>query len=560
MIKRAKTILILFSFFLTALFLRTYKLSEYPAGFSQDEMAQGYLAYSLLKTGRDEWGVKFPLVFRSLGDFRLPAYAYLTMPMVKVFGLNEFATRLTAALFGVGAVLALYLLVKELFCDEKQVELLAFITAFLLLISPWHLSLSRVAHEASLTVFFLSLGLWLFLKGKEEPILLVLSGLFLGINLLTYHSPRFFTPMAVLLWLVFLDKTFLKKKIFKKSLLGFLIIFLSFFLISFYSLLGKGRTRITTTWLFSSSELEQKQKVCQAEALFLGISPKVESFFDNKITLAGEKFLQNYLEYLSPTFLFSQGVLEPTYGMMPGIGIMYLFELPLLLAGIYSLVKKKDRISLFLLFSLVLAPVPAAFTNQGRAGGRAVTMMPFLQIISGVGALAIWNFFSVQKKFQIALRILILLVIPLSFLNFVKGYFFHAPFVNAPGMAYGWREASQFLSRYPDQKILVSKNFSQPQMATAFFWQIDPLLVQEASLAWLDYEKKGFSWVDELPEYSLERFTFKNFDFPRDKQLSDTIFVGRQEDFGAVEGVKVLKTIYYPSLEKKVAFVIADFK
>jgi len=197
MIKRAKTILILFSFFLTALFLRTYKLSEYPAGFSQDEMAQGYLAYSLLKTGRDEWGVKFPLVFRSLGDFRLPAYAYLTMPMVKVFGLNEFATRLTAALFGVGAVLALYLLVKELFCDEKQVELLAFITAFLLLISPWHLSLSRVAHEASLTVFFLSLGLWLFLKGKEEPILLVLSGLFLGINLLTYHSPRFFTPMAV---------------------------------------------------------------------------------------------------------------------------------------------------------------------------------------------------------------------------------------------------------------------------------------------------------------------------------------------------------------------------
>jgi len=37
-----------------------------------DEVSHGYNAYSILKTGKDEWGKTFPLIFHlsSLGEMR----------------------------------------------------------------------------------------------------------------------------------------------------------------------------------------------------------------------------------------------------------------------------------------------------------------------------------------------------------------------------------------------------------------------------------------------------------------------------------------------------------
>ena len=46
-----------------AILLRLTLLSSVPVGFNDDEAAFGYNAYSILKTGRDEWGrfLPFPL-------------------------------------------------------------------------------------------------------------------------------------------------------------------------------------------------------------------------------------------------------------------------------------------------------------------------------------------------------------------------------------------------------------------------------------------------------------------------------------------------------------------
>ncbi|KKU78545.1 MAG: Glycosyl transferase family 39, partial [Candidatus Amesbacteria bacterium GW2011_GWA2_47_70] len=79
-------------------------ISRYPAGFTADEAAFGYNAYSLLLTGRDEWGTPWWQLFftnlRSFGDYKLPLYAFLAVPSVKIFGLTEFAVRLPNAIFG----------------------------------------------------------------------------------------------------------------------------------------------------------------------------------------------------------------------------------------------------------------------------------------------------------------------------------------------------------------------------------------------------------------------------------------------------------------------------
>ena len=163
--KYLKNNLPLISIIVIAVIFRFVNLANIPIGFNDDEAAFGYNAYSILKTGKDEWGRFLPFpVFESFGDWKLVVYLYLTAVSQFFFGLNELATRLPSALFGVLAVIACYLLSKELF--DKRIALFS---AFFLAISPWHIHFSRGAWEVNVATFFITLGLWLFLKALNNP-------------------------------------------------------------------------------------------------------------------------------------------------------------------------------------------------------------------------------------------------------------------------------------------------------------------------------------------------------------------------------------------------------
>jgi len=74
--KKITIIAILGFIILLGIITRFYKLGEAPAGLYLDEAGQGYSAYSILKTGKDEFGKPFPIVFRSFVDFKTPVYIY----------------------------------------------------------------------------------------------------------------------------------------------------------------------------------------------------------------------------------------------------------------------------------------------------------------------------------------------------------------------------------------------------------------------------------------------------------------------------------------------------
>ncbi len=52
------------SILILAFILRFYKLGTIPKGLDWDENSNAYNAYSILKTGRDEYGKFFPLYNR----------------------------------------------------------------------------------------------------------------------------------------------------------------------------------------------------------------------------------------------------------------------------------------------------------------------------------------------------------------------------------------------------------------------------------------------------------------------------------------------------------------
>ena len=99
---------------ITAGLFRFWGLTKSPPALNWDEVSIGVNAYSILKTGRDEWGQFLPLSFRAYGEQKLPGMIYASIPGIAIFGLNEFGVRITPALIGILAVYALYLLGSQL--------------------------------------------------------------------------------------------------------------------------------------------------------------------------------------------------------------------------------------------------------------------------------------------------------------------------------------------------------------------------------------------------------------------------------------------------------------
>ena len=177
-------------------FLRFYKITINPPSLTGDEISFGYAAYSVLKTGRDEYGKSFPLVFKSVGDFKNPLPAYLMVPSIKVFGLTDFAIRFPNALMGTIAIPIFFLFLLDIFKNKK----FAFIGSFFLAISAWNIFYSRLAYETLTASLFVLLGIWFFIKmlDKKSLVWAISSAFFFTLTMYTAFAPRLFIPLFIL--------------------------------------------------------------------------------------------------------------------------------------------------------------------------------------------------------------------------------------------------------------------------------------------------------------------------------------------------------------------------
>jgi len=185
--------LLVIPFLFLSLFFRFYKLGQVPPGPNRDGASIGYTAYSILKTGSDEYGQFLPLSIKSFGDWKLPLYTYLTVPVVFIFGLNEVATYLVTVLAGLTNLIFLYLLAKQFFPQKKE-KFIPLFSLIILAFLPWHLHFSRYNHEGNLGLALITAGVYFFLQGLKRPKFLLLSSLLFGLTLYTYHAYLLFTP------------------------------------------------------------------------------------------------------------------------------------------------------------------------------------------------------------------------------------------------------------------------------------------------------------------------------------------------------------------------------
>ncbi|OGM05233.1 hypothetical protein A2715_04740 [Candidatus Woesebacteria bacterium RIFCSPHIGHO2_01_FULL_39_32] len=533
-----------------AFILRVLAIDVLPVGFTPDEASFGYDAYSILQTGKDQWGHTLPLTLESFGDFKPPLYAYLTIPSVALFGLSKFAVRLPNALFGTAAVYITYLLVKELsllmvngqwsIINKKNKiltinhESLAIIASLLLAISPWHMMMSRGAFEANLTTFLLPLGILWFLKGFKNKRFLLASLFILGLNLFSYHSARLVTPL-IFIFLIFIFRKDLKKLSLKTKIIS-AAIFTTFTLLAGYTLFLGGATRAKDISIFSGSLQEASEQ--RIISIYGGLDTGTARLLHNKYQVTLQRFFSNYLQYFSANFLFVDGPSEATYGMLPGRGVLYWFELPFIFGFLYALFSsKKKKPLLLILFWILVAPIPAALTTgKGYAANRSAIMMPAIQMASAIGAYTIWMWVSSLLRSKKLLKIFLFgysFVGLLFFIYFVEDYFLLSPYKSAKDMLYGNLESAYWLkdNSLDKTEIVMSTKLSEPHIYVAFANSWDPKDYQKKTREWSVYKKRNLLFIDQLPEYKLGKYTFRGINYSVDQGLTEAFLVGKPEEF-----------------------------
>lgn len=554
-----KRILLVIIFF--ALVLRLYKLSTFPSGFTPDEASFGYDAYSILKTGKDQWGKTLPLLLESFGDYKSPLLAYIAIPFIWFGGLSKVIIRLPNALLSTISIYVVYLLAGKLGklgnLKKENIGLLQLISAIFVTFSPWHIMMSRGAFEANLTTFFLPAGTFFFLKGLKNKKYLTLSFVFFSLNLFTYHSAKLVTPLIAIFLIILYVKDFKKSGI-NKLMPGIFILGIAL-LLTFYTFFQGGAVRAKDISIANGAM--EEAATGRLAALNAGIPFTLAKLTNNKFTIISKRFIENYTQYTSYRFLFTDGPAEATYGMIVGRGVLYGFEIIFLLSFLYSFIIFKNKKPLLILtFWFLIAPIPAALTmGKGYAANRSAIMMPALQMISAVGYFTI--IYLVSKKYVKLWKFFMLVftsLFLLSIFSFIKDYFVLSPFTTSEQMLFGNLEAAQLLgTKFDDKdKVVVSKKLSEPHIYIAFAQKIDPVYYQVQTKGW-DYQEQGVSWVDQMSEYQLGKYVFKNVDWNVDSS-NDYLLVGKPDEFPST--IDPLLEIDYPSTEPAILFVNPNIK
>lgn len=325
--------IILFCIILLASFLRLYKLGVVPASPDWDEASLGYNAYSILKTGRDEYGTYLPLSIRSFGDYKPPLYTYLSVPIIAVFGLDVFSVRLLSAICGIVSVVGTFYLVKILYSKKEktnesakndQYPIIALLSATLMAISPWNLQFSRAAFEANLGVMLNIWGVYFFIRGLRNNLFYCISSIIFSLALWAYHSERVFVPILIF-GLVYFFRKEIRFDINKKPVFVSITIFIIGLLLLVYSFAGGGLSRLQGTSILSN-QVDLLKKSVSRISYDVSRNDYIGSLFDNRRIVLVKTLADGYISHFSLKWLFLTG--DNARHHAPDMGLLYFVELP----------------------------------------------------------------------------------------------------------------------------------------------------------------------------------------------------------------------------------------
>ncbi|MBX4205580.1 phospholipid carrier-dependent glycosyltransferase [Candidatus Microgenomates bacterium] len=499
--KKISNYIFLVPIILIAIALRFILLDKFPPSLNWDEVSHGYNAYSILKTGRDEWGKILPISnFRAYGDYPLALNLYLTIPSIAIFGLNEFGIRFPHAILGVLTVVTTYFFVYGL-TKKKNLSLL---TSLLVAIDPWTVFTSRFVLQSNLSIFFLVLSGALFFNREKSKSFLPLSIVSFGLTLFSYHTTRIFSPLLlIIIILVYRDNLISSFKRIKKVYL-ISIFLLALFFVPLPFILFNPEARARSSVVFLVDEGATQRIINLRNNSKLPVLAKKLLF--NRPTYFAFNFSKNYLDYFSPEFLFLSGGTQYQFSI-PDHGLVYVVNLPFFFIGLLILVKKarKDKDYQVILAWLLLAPIPASITQERYAVLRSSTMIPLVELLSVIGLFASIAWLKSKNNLKnIASIVMVIYFIGLAYglENYMTKYITQYPVKYSWAWQYGYKEAISYIKdHYNDyDKIIFTKKYGEPHEFILFYNSWDPKNYRDNSELIRFYQSNWY-WVDRFDKY-----------------------------------------------------------
>ncbi|MFA5750283.1 MAG: glycosyltransferase family 39 protein [Candidatus Shapirobacteria bacterium] len=528
-ISKKLEIIILISIILIGFIIRVININQFPPSLNWDEISHGYNAYSILKTGKDEWGISFPTIFRAFGDYKLPLYIYLTVPSIAILGLNSLSVRLVSILAGTLLPLIIFLIVKHFFTKKSVLPIL---TATIVAFSPGFIFLSRIALEANLFLLLFCLSFYFLLTKKYG-----LSTFIYGLGLLTYNSSRVLLPFYLIL-IIFI---FLKTKVnFLKNWFKFLPFLILITITVFQTFNQSGQARYQWVSLLDSGSINKINELRQVYPRFLV----------NKATYFTFTVTKNYLSHFNPRYLFFNGGSNYQFSL-PNFFIFSPFLLPFFVLGVFTLLKniKKNQFG-FLLFWLLISPLPSSITRDSPHILRSVTFLPIVAIIIILGF-----DFLIKKIPKISCFYIISILIYGQFLFWPKYQIYTINYSSS--WQYGYQEIVSFIKDNYSQydQIIITKKYGEAHEFLLFYWPWNPQKYQTEVKDW-NYHTNWY-WVDG----------FDKFKFLNDWEIKDltkniakdqkTLLITSPNNYNQ-ENTKLIQTIKF--LDQKPAFQILEIK
>ncbi len=406
-------------------------LGTVPPGMHIDENSSGYDAYSILLTGRDQYGVSYPVFFEALGNWSSGIHIYLSVPVTMLFGFGKTQTRLPYPFFGIASIIMAGCLGQVLYGSREGL-----LAAALVAISPWDILASRTADAQSiLLTVLIPLGLCLLISGaRGRPGRLKAGLVIMALSLYGYGTARFFVPLLVIGFLAIYRHQLQRNR--RALALGLVCstivalpvytVFLPYTANRFLQVnqigapveggLGVGPEMVDVETLSALRNVSTGDGPYATERDFMMSFTICDSIDDDlrdmclgKLKDPGESqwtptaleralgkwtwplgfplmVVGNYLTSLSPDFLFINGDPNPRHSPR-GVGQLHVFEAPLLAVGLAALASGRKRRDKLLLLWLVLGPLPAAFTGEGGDHAfRLIVWLPALHLTSARGA------------------------------------------------------------------------------------------------------------------------------------------------------------------------------
>lgn len=546
-----KTFIFLTLILFLASYLRFFHLSSIPPSLYSDEANQGYNAYSIMQTGKDEHGVFLPVSLRSFGDWKPPLPAYLMIPFIKIFGLSELSIRLPSAVLGVGSIILVFFLIRTLFAEEKFRTKLGLLSSFYLAISPWHIFQSRIAMLVAVGLFFLCLGIYTFLKSLENKKWIFIAAISLALSFYSYYGLRLVTPLILIFLLIkFKSKiTLIKKELVVSFLLGFILLLplISEFIKQPDVILGRART--VSVFYDQGINLRRWELASQDG---VNTNTLITRFFHNNYYLYGRNIIQRLLSHLDGRYLFMTGDQSPPF-QIPQMGILNFADLFLIAFGSIVLFKCKFNSQWLIVFWIIAGILPAAFTFITPSSNRTFNSIAMYGLLTALGM----YFINQNWAKKIFVQIVIIFVYIAGFSYFMRQYFINLPLAHADWWNYGWKEVMQYVKDVEPKysNIIVSDTFGMPYIYFLFYQKHPPDKYQKNAIRSYTADRFGFEHVEGFGKYLFPNEFDWNFTKKNNLQRSTLYVVPANQ---AVDDNDYIHAIYYPN--GKIAFKIFTYE